>query len=171
MAIRRETLLLSLLLFGQGKSGFYPLSALSITSMVQVLPCTVHHIVQWGLMQLWHCCLSSSILHRTGKNTATKCVFSPSFSCFYGFKSFYQPGPGGQVVFGVPENKLWIAWNPSNMKAIDLLQCNTDVNNTMYLSSKKSGLTEHDVTLILRPAGTEEELLPKGSTKHVKPTL
>lgn len=44
-------------------------------------------------------------------------------------------------------------------------------NNTVYLSSKKSGLIEHDKPLILMPAWMKKELLAKGSGEHVKPSL
>lgn len=100
--------------------------------------------------------------------------FPPPFFSFYGFILFFfliGPWPGRPVVFWVPESKLWNRLKSFQWESIDLLHCNTDANNTMYLSSKKSGLIEHDMPLILMPARTEEELLPKGSREHVKPAL
>lgn len=87
------------------------------------------------------------------------------------FFFFNQLWAGRQVFFGVPESNLRNRLKSFQRESIDLLHCNTDANNTVYLSSKKSGLIKHDMPLILMPAWTEEELLPQESKEHVKPAL
>lgn len=78
---------------------------------------------------------------------------------------------GREVVFWAAASKLWNRLKSLQRESIDLLHCNTDANNSMYLSSEKSGLIEHDMPLILMPAQTGKELLLEGCREHVKPAL
>lgn len=78
--------------------------------------------------------------------------------------------PAADLAFGFPRSSCKLVSSPSDRKELIYYAAIHTAHNTVYLSSKKSGLIEHDMLLILMPARMEKELLPRGSGEHVKPS-